>query len=78
VPILIYLVVVLVHTNLRGGGFGGPPRGRRYRGSPWGGWGGGFGGGTGSFGGGFGGRGGGSFGGFGGGLSGGGGGGGRW
>lgn len=70
-PLLIFIIVAIVLSNLRGGGFGGPRSGRRY---PGGYWGGGFGGGTGSFGG----RGGGSFGGFGGGLSGGGGGGGRW
>jgi len=73
VPIVIFLVVAIVLSNLRGGGR--TRRGGRYRGGPWGGWGGGFGGGTGSFGGGS--RGG-SFGGFGGGMSGGGGGGGRW
>jgi uncharacterized protein len=74
VPLIIFLVVAIILSNIRGG----PPSGgagRRYRGSPYGGWGGGFGGGTGGFGGG---RGGGSFGGFGGGSSGGGGGGGRW
>jgi uncharacterized protein len=74
VPLVIFLVIAIMLTRMRGGG---PPsgRGRRFRGGGWSGWGGGFGGGTGSFGGG---RGGGSFGGFGGGSSGGGGGGGRW
>jgi uncharacterized protein len=80
--IVLAVVLLLIVTNLRGGGASGVRgrrgrRGRQQWGGPWSGWGG-FGGGLGGGGFGGGGFGGGGFGGFGGGGSGGGGGGGRW